>query len=96
MTIDDATINLHINAEPLVHELRMIAAAIDAITTPVEEQPEASQRGSWVSFDASRLTWDGRIPSAAELTAYIESMPAGEFATGLLVIADALREREQA
>lgn len=49
-----------------------------------------------VTFDATRLTWDGRVPTAAELTDYIESMPAGEFATGLLVIADALREREQA
>ena len=43
-----------------------------------------------ITIDAARLTWDGRVPSGAELRAWLESLPGSEFATGLLVLADAL------
>ena len=43
-----------------------------------------------IVVDARRLGWD-RIPTAAEWMAWAESLPAGEFATGALAIADALR-----
>jgi hypothetical protein len=43
-------------------------------------------------IDPARLTWDGRTPSAQEFTEWAESLPAGEFATGILTIADALRD----
>ena len=43
-----------------------------------------------VTIDAARLTWDRRTPSGAELRAWLESLPGSEFATGLLILADAL------
>lgn len=55
----------------------------------------AVPNGAQIVIDASRLTWDRRVPTAAELTEWIETKtPAGEFSTGLLIVADALRARE--
>lgn len=47
-----------------------------------------------LTIDPKRLTWDQRVPTARELGLWLESLPASEFATGLLAITDALRERE--
>ena len=43
-----------------------------------------------ITIDAARLTWDGRTPAGTELRAWLESLPGSEFATGLLILADAL------
>ena len=43
-----------------------------------------------ITIDAARLTWDGRTPTGTELRAWLESLPGSEFATGLLILADAL------
>ena len=43
-----------------------------------------------ITINAARLTWDGRTPTGTELRAWLESLPGSEFATGLLILADAL------
>ena len=43
-----------------------------------------------ITIDAARLTWAGRTPTGTELRAWLESLPGSEFATGLLILADAL------
>ena len=43
-----------------------------------------------ITIDAARLTWDGRTPTGTELRNWLESLPGSEFATGLLILADAL------
>lgn len=43
-----------------------------------------------LTLNPSLLTWDGHVPTGDELRVWLESLPAGEFATGLLVLADAL------
>lgn len=64
----------------------------------LEEHGEYTRRATplrrLLVIDPTRLTWDGRTPTAAEWTAWAESLPAGEFATGVLRIADALRAVE--
>ena len=52
---------------------------------PIEAHP-------LIVIDPRTMTWDGRIPSAQEFTAWAEAIGAGEFETGILRIADALRE----
>ena len=43
-----------------------------------------------VTIDAARLTWGRGAPTGTELRAWLESLPGSEFATGLLILADAL------
>jgi hypothetical protein len=45
-----------------------------------------------IVIDPRSMTWDGRIPTADEFTAWAEAIGAGEFETGILRVADALRD----
>lgn len=48
----------------------------------------------YLSIDPARLGRYGHVPSAQQYTAWAESLPPSEFATGVLTVAEALRERE--
>jgi hypothetical protein len=52
---------------------------------PIEAHP-------LIVIDPRSMTWDGRIPTAEEFTAWAEAIGAGEFETGILRVADALRD----
>ena len=52
---------------------------------PIEAHP-------MIVIDPRSMTWDGRIPTAEEFTAWAEAIGAGEFETGILRVADALRD----
>lgn len=62
---------------------------VDEATTAPEPEPVL------VTVDATKLTLNNRgAPASEELRCWLESLPASEFSTGLLVLADAIERLE--